>query len=160
MSSLHIFRVCVCVCVLLTFVISEQILYDSSGRVCGVKSEGQVARCKNVIGDPSYFPDKVKKTGRVVRAICILDHPIPHTNNAESCQIIIPQHQIKRNSGLFFTFFFQCHFFFSCWFIFLSSSCLLIVGLYRHLYHVCFLRTSCGSPRKIHRHCEYDCRNK
>jgi Rab GDP dissociation inhibitor len=77
----------------------DQILYDANGRVCGVKSEGEVARCKNVIGDPSYFPDKVKKTGRVVRAICILDHPIPHTNNAESCQIIIPQHQVKRNSG-------------------------------------------------------------
>lgn len=79
----------------------EQILYDNTGRVCGVKSEGQVARCKNVIGDPSYFPDKVQKTGRVVRAICILDHPIPHTNNSESCQIIIPQHQVKRNSDIY-----------------------------------------------------------
>ena len=25
----------------------------------------QTARCKRVIGDPSYFPDKVKKVGQV-----------------------------------------------------------------------------------------------
>jgi Rab GDP dissociation inhibitor len=36
----------------------------------------------------------VKKVGQVVRAICILSHPIPNTNNSESCQIIIPQSQV------------------------------------------------------------------
>jgi len=69
----------------------EEIIYDSNGRVTGVKSEGEVAKCKFVIGDPSYFPSKVKKVGQVIRAICILAHPIPNTNNHESCQIIIPQ---------------------------------------------------------------------
>lgn len=68
----------------------EEIIYEN-GRVTGVKSEGEIAKCKFVVGDPSYFPDKVKKVGQVVRAICILGHPIPNTNNHESCQIIIPQ---------------------------------------------------------------------
>lgn len=36
---------------------------------------------------------------QVVRAICILDHPIANTNDATSCQVIIPQKQVGRHSG-------------------------------------------------------------
>jgi len=79
----------------------EQIVYNADGRVIGVKSEGEVAKCKFVIGDPSYFPDKTKKAGQVVRAICILSHPIPNTNNAEACQIIIPQKEVKRKYDIY-----------------------------------------------------------
>ncbi len=53
-----------------------------------------------VIGDPSYFPDKTKKVGQVVRAICIMDHPIPQTKDGLSCQIIIPFSQCDRKNGL------------------------------------------------------------
>lgn len=42
----------------------EEIVYED-GKVVGVKSQGEVARCKCVIGDPSYFTDKVKKVGQV-----------------------------------------------------------------------------------------------
>lgn len=94
------------------------------GHVVGVKSEGevgaaaqsasvyrrnsgievfscplQVARCKQLICDPSYIPDRVRKAGQVIRVICILSHPIKNTNDANSCQIIIPQNQVNRNSG-------------------------------------------------------------
>lgn len=69
------------------------------GKAVGVKSEGEVAKAKFVIGDPSYFPDKVKNTGRVVRVVCILDHPVPNTKDSESTQIIIPQKQVGRKSG-------------------------------------------------------------
>jgi len=79
----------------------EEIIYDSNGVVVGVKSEGEVAKCKCVIGDPSYFPTKVKKTGQVVRCICILSHPIPNTNNAESAQIIIPFREAKRKHDIY-----------------------------------------------------------
>lgn len=78
----------------------EEIVYEG-GKVVGVKSEGEVAKCKFVVGDPSYFPDKVEKCGQVVRAICILDHPLPDTNNADSCQIIIPQKQLGRKSDVY-----------------------------------------------------------
>lgn len=77
----------------------EEIVYEN-GVAVGVKSEGEVAKCKCIIGDPSYFPDKVKKTGAVIRAISILDHPIPNTNNNESCQIVIPQNQVGRKNGM------------------------------------------------------------
>jgi len=59
----------------------------------------KVARCKQLICDPSYIPDRVHKAGQVIRVICVLSHPIKNTNDANSCQIIIPQNQVNRNSG-------------------------------------------------------------
>jgi len=80
---------------------ADQIIYDENGVVVGVKSEGEIAKCEMVIGDPSYFPEKVRQTGQVVRAICVLSHPVPDTNNAESCQIIVPQKQVNRKSDIY-----------------------------------------------------------
>jgi len=79
----------------------EQIVYGSDGKVVGVKSEGEIAKCKFVIGDPSYFPEKVKKVGQVASCICILSQPVPGTNNAESAQIIIPQKEVKRKYDIY-----------------------------------------------------------
>jgi len=78
----------------------DELVYDN-GVVVGVKSEGEVAKCKCVIGDPSYFPNKVKKTGSVIRAICILNKWIDNTNENESCQIIIPRGQVGRKSDIY-----------------------------------------------------------
>ncbi|KAI9336849.1 GDP dissociation inhibitor [Zopfochytrium polystomum] len=78
----------------------EEIVYEN-GKFAGVKSEGEVAKAKLVIGDPSYFPDKVKKVGRVVRVICLLNHPIPNTADADSCQIVIPQNQVNRKHDIY-----------------------------------------------------------
>jgi Rab GDP dissociation inhibitor len=79
----------------------DEVVYEK-GRVVGVKSQGQTAKCKMVLGDPSYFAgtDKVKKTGEVARCICIMSHPIPGTNE-ESAQIIIPASEAKRNNDIY-----------------------------------------------------------
>lgn len=61
----------------------------------------QIARCKQLICDPSYVKDRVEKVGQVIRVICILSHPIKNTSDASSCQIIIPQNQVNRKSGEF-----------------------------------------------------------
>jgi len=66
-----------------------------------VTSEGETAKAKQVIGDPSYFPDRVEKTGQLVRAICILSHPIPSTNDSASCQFILPQKQMNRRNDIY-----------------------------------------------------------
>jgi len=79
----------------------QKVVYNEGGQACGVTSEGETAKCKFVVGDPSYFPDKVKKAGQVVRAICILSHPVPNTNNSESCQIIMPAKQVNRKSDIY-----------------------------------------------------------
>jgi len=79
----------------------EEIIYGDDGKVVGVKSQGEVAKCKFVVGDPSYFPNKVKKVGRVVRTICILNHPIPNTTKEHSLQIILPQRELKRKSDVY-----------------------------------------------------------
>ena len=78
----------------------DEVVYED-GKVTGVRSGDDVAKAKIVIGSPSYFPDKVKKNGQVVRAICLLDHPIPNTNNATSCQIIIPGNQVGRKHDVY-----------------------------------------------------------
>jgi Rab GDP dissociation inhibitor len=45
----------------------------------------------------------VKKTGQVVRCICLMDHPVPNTKDTLSTQIIIPQKQVGRNSDIYVT---------------------------------------------------------
>lgn len=81
----------------------EEIVYDADGKVVGVKSGGEVARCKKVLADPTYFigTNKIKVTGQVAKAICILNHPIPETENADSCQIILPASQTGRKSDIY-----------------------------------------------------------
>jgi len=79
----------------------DEVLYGADGKACGIKNGPLKATCRLLIGDPSYFPTKVRKVGDVVRMICLLSHPIKDTNNAESCQIIIPQRQAKRNSDIY-----------------------------------------------------------
>lgn len=81
----------------------EEILYDQDGKVTGVKSGGEVARCKKLLADPTYLAgtDKVKSVGQVVRSICILSHAVDDTNKADSCQIILPASQLKRKSDVY-----------------------------------------------------------
>ena len=82
----------------------EEVLYDDSGAVTGVKvkDEGS-ATCKTLIGDPSYFSGtkKVARTGSVARWLCILDHPVEGTNNSHSAQIILPTKQTGHKSDIY-----------------------------------------------------------
>jgi len=88
-----------------TYMLDKQIdeIVMEGGKVVGVKSGGEVAKCKQVYCDPSYVSDKVTKAGQVVRCICLLDHPIPDTKDSLSTQIIIPQKQVGRNSDIYVT---------------------------------------------------------
>ena len=36
-----------------------QVEFDDEGKVIGVTSEGETAKCKKVVCDPSYLPNKV-----------------------------------------------------------------------------------------------------
>ncbi|XP_061583114.1 rab GDP dissociation inhibitor beta [Cololabis saira] len=78
----------------------DEIVMDN-GKVTAVKSEGKLFHCKQLICDPSYVPNKVRKVGRVIRVICLLNHPVKNTHEASSCQIIIPQGQLKRKSDIY-----------------------------------------------------------
>ena len=81
----------------------EEILYDENGNFRGIKSQGEEAYGKILITEPSYVQKfgKVKSVGKVIRRICILNHPIPNTNDVASCQIILPQKQINRKNDIF-----------------------------------------------------------
>mmetsp|Transcript_42011 Transcript_42011/g.108901 ORF Transcript_42011/g.108901 Transcript_42011/m.108901 type:complete len:443 (+) Transcript_42011:146-1474(+) len=78
-----------------------EVVYGDSGEAIGVKSDGETAKCKFVIGDQSYFPGKSKRTGQVVRAMCILNHPIKDTDESHSAQIILPQKQLNRKHDVY-----------------------------------------------------------
>lgn len=90
----------------------DEILYDGK-HVSGIKatmkdrgdekSEGMkfTTKCKKIIADPSYFPQKVSTTGYLLKAICILNHPVASTDNNDSLQLIIPQSQVGRKNGRF-----------------------------------------------------------
>lgn len=78
-----------------------QVVFDEEGKACGVTSEGETAKGKKIVCDPSYLPDKVKKVGKVARAIAIMSHPIPNTDNSHSAQVILPQKQLGRKSDMY-----------------------------------------------------------
>lgn len=110
-----------------------KVKFDENGKAIGVSSEGETAKCKKLVCDPSYLPDKVKaiviisgrdaltlwclpfilsewsvvlrvkqvkKVGKVARAVCIMSHPIPDTNDSHSAQVILPQKQLGRKSDM------------------------------------------------------------
>jgi len=78
----------------------DELVYED-GVCVGVKAEDTIAKSKVVIGDPSYFPDKCTTASKVVRAIAILDHPLPNTGDCPSCQVIIPQGQVNRKNDIY-----------------------------------------------------------
>jgi len=80
----------------------DEILFDDVGRAWGIKTDNEVAKASMIIGDPSYFSrEKTRVVGKVVRSICILNHPIAGTDNAESVQIIIPASQVRRSHDIY-----------------------------------------------------------
>jgi Rab GDP dissociation inhibitor len=86
----------------------DEIVTDSDGKFVGVRSGSETVKAKQVIGDPSYFGSssesgklRVVDDGMVVRAICILKHPIPGTDDSDSVQIIIPQNQVQRKHDIY-----------------------------------------------------------
>jgi len=82
-------------------------VYDEEGKVCGVKSGEEVAKCGMVICDPSYAePTKVSIQSKIIRVICILGEPIPNTytkehHPARSVQVILPQTALKRRNDIY-----------------------------------------------------------
>lgn len=80
----------------------DEVLYDENKNFAGVVTKEGTARAPIVIADPTYFPDRVEKTGhKVIRAMCILDHPVPNTHDLDSVQIIIPQNQVNRKNDIY-----------------------------------------------------------
>lgn len=84
----------------------DEVLYEGDAAVgikatmSGIEPEMKFeTKAKMILGDPSYFPNKVKVTGHVLRAICVLKHPLAGTNDADSAQLIIPQSQVGRKNG-------------------------------------------------------------
>ncbi|KAI0011279.1 rab GDP-dissociation inhibitor [Xylariaceae sp. FL0662B] len=86
----------------------DEILYEG-GKATGIKAtmtgiEPEMkfeTKAKMILGDPSYFPNKVKVVGHVLKAICVLKHPLAGTTECDSCQLIIPQSQVGRQNDIY-----------------------------------------------------------
>lgn len=88
----------------------DEVLYDDKNHVTGIKatmlergdedkSMKFETKTKKIIADPSYFPKKTSTTGHLLKAICVLNHPVQGTDNSDSVQLIIPQSQVGRKNG-------------------------------------------------------------
>ena len=83
----------------------NEILFEN-GKVVGVKNADGIAHCSMVICDPTYaikcgLKERVRFVEKVIRCICILDHPLPNTENIPSVQIILPQRQLNRKNDIY-----------------------------------------------------------
>ncbi|TKA70386.1 hypothetical protein B0A49_03745 [Cryomyces minteri] len=89
----------------------DEVLYEGNKAV-GIKAtmkergeEGEgmkfETRASKILADPSYFPGKVQVVGHLLKAICILNHPIPSTADSDSLQLIIPQSQVGRKNDIY-----------------------------------------------------------
>lgn len=88
----------------------DEILMGEDGKVTGIRSGDVTATAPLVICDPSYTmgPDgksgqsaHCKPVGKVIRAICLLNHTIPHTHDAQSIQLILPAKQIGKQTDTY-----------------------------------------------------------
>ncbi|KAI9761094.1 MAG: Structural maintenance of chromosomes protein 2 [Chaenotheca gracillima] len=89
----------------------DEVIYEGS-KARGIKatmkergddSEGMKfeTKAKKILADPSYFPGKVQVVGHLLKAICILNHPVANTDNSDSAQLIIPQSQVGRKNDIY-----------------------------------------------------------
>lgn len=90
----------------------DEFLYDGEGKVSGIKATMSdredssntmkfETKTKKILADPSYFPGKVRVTGYLLKAICILKHPVDKTDGSDSLQLIIPQSQVGRKRDVY-----------------------------------------------------------
>lgn len=85
----------------------DEIIYEG-GKAVGIKATMAndppmtfTTKTKKIIADPSYFPGKVQVVGQLLKAICILNHPLAGTDNNDSAQLIIPQSQVGRKNDIY-----------------------------------------------------------
>ncbi|ORY63145.1 GDP dissociation inhibitor [Pseudomassariella vexata] len=86
----------------------DEITYDGDkatgikATMAGIEPEMKFeTKAKMILGDPSYFSSKTKVVGHVLRAICVLKHPLAGTSDCDSCQLIIPQSQVGRKNDIY-----------------------------------------------------------
>ena len=131
----------------------DEVEYEN-GKVSGIKatmrersedSDGMKfsTKTKKIIADPSYFPGKVQVVAHLLKAICILTHPVANTDNSDSAQLIIPQSQVGRRNGT------------------LNPRDLLLLYLadvFRYIHCRRFFCPQRLPQRLLHRHCLHNCR--
>ncbi|KAH3679733.1 hypothetical protein WICMUC_000764 [Wickerhamomyces mucosus] len=85
----------------------KEILYnEEDGSFKGVRidvdGEEKIAKSKQIIADPTYFPDLVKNTSKLIRTISLIDQSqLPFKSNENSGQIIITGKELNRKNDIY-----------------------------------------------------------
>ena len=93
-----------------TFMLNKQIddFIWEGNKVVGIKYDSQQAIAPIIIGNPSYFTKingKLKNNGKIVRAYCIINHPVSCIKNKlNSASIVIPQLEVGRKHDIYVCF--------------------------------------------------------
>lgn len=63
----------------------DEVTTAEDGKVTGIRVGNDTATAPLVICDPSYVTkDRLVTQGKIIRAICLMNHPIPNTKDAPS----------------------------------------------------------------------------
>ena len=82
----------------------DEILYDENNKFKGIKTtKGEYIYGSILISEPTYMVkfNKVQAKNKIIRRICLLNHPIPDIGEFDSCQIIIPQSQTGKKNDIY-----------------------------------------------------------
>mgnify|MGYP002646376910 FL=1 len=75
---------------------SKQLVFENN-HICGVIVGDKAARAPVVVGDTTWFrDDRQKKTGKVIRSICLLNHPIEGCEPGKSAVIGVYRKQMVK----------------------------------------------------------------
>ena len=95
--------------------VDEVVMDPDSGRALGIRSgsgdDAMAATADIFIGDATYFPEaKSRRTGEVIRSVCILDGRPPLLDEGvNSAQVIIPQNQVNRRHDIYISILSHSH---------------------------------------------------
>lgn len=78
----------------------DSIMYDASGRACGVTSEGVSVTAGCVVAGPQYVPEAAEESYQVVRMYAVLAHAPHKCKDARSCRLLIPGSQVGRKHDI------------------------------------------------------------
>ena len=63
----------------------DEVTFDADGKATGIRVGNETATAPLVICDPSYVgQERLVKGTKIIRAICLMNHPIPNTKDAPS----------------------------------------------------------------------------
>jgi len=79
----------------------DQIVFDETGRACGVSCDGEIAHADCIVAGPSYVPERFEQSYQIVRLYAILAHAPHKCKDARSLHLLIPASHCGRKHDIY-----------------------------------------------------------